>query len=107
MTIGAHSWIFEGEPSAAKPWKAIDRTALRQGRIHVNGCVVTAADAPAAQPGGAMKRSIIGIYVYIYNIFNIINIIYIIIYIYIYVQVYHAFFPNSLQMCTCNMYIHI
>ena len=83
MTIGAHSWIFEGEPSAAKPWKAIDRTALRQGRIHVNGCVVTAADAPAAQPGGAMKRSIIGIYVYIYNIFNIINIIYIIIYIYI------------------------
>ena len=46
-----------------------DRTALRQGRIHVNGCVVTAADAPAAQPGGAMKRNILGmciIHIYIH-----------------------------------------
>ena len=34
-------------------------------------------------------------------------IIIVIIIIYIYVQVYHAFFPHSLQMCTCNMYIHI
>lgn len=36
------------------PTKSAARTALRQGRIHVNGCVVTAADAPAAQPGDAV-----------------------------------------------------
>ena len=76
------------------------------GPDHVNGCVVTAADAPAAQPGGAMKRVSLG-YMCIYIIYLYIIILYIYIYIYNICTGVSCIFSKQLARCAHVICIYI